>query len=39
MKSNTQHVDDYFDQGISKGINKACRCALKTNKKKAVKVV
>ena len=32
MKSKTQHVDDDWDQRISKGVNSACRCALKINK-------
>ena len=31
MKSKTQHVDDYWDQCISKGVNSACRCAFNKN--------
>ena len=27
MKSKTQHVDDYWDQRISKIVNSVCRCA------------
>ena len=27
MTSETQHVDDYWDPRISKGVNRACRCA------------
>ena len=29
MKSKTQHVDDSWDQGISKRVNGVCRCASK----------
>ena len=35
MKSKTQHVDDYWDQRISKIVNSACRCAVKTNKQES----
>ena len=28
-KSKTQHVDDEWDQGISKIVNGVCRCALR----------
>ena len=41
MKSNTQHVDETWDRGISKGVNTLYRCASQNelHYKQVVKIV